>query len=164
MNKPQAINGPCTGEGQMELRVEVAELCGWVRQLFQQDFGYRWVKDGVWTNWSNREPSPIPDYCNDLNACHVFKQALTTLQQKAMFVHHLLCLLSYDRNIPFFDGEAATPEFMEMCLALASATAEQRCRAFVKTMEASPVPKAPESADVTRASIPKSSSSEGPNQ
>jgi hypothetical protein len=69
-------------------------------------------------------PKIIPDYCNDLNACHEFEKLLT-IDQCDQFDYFLFL----ENNKP----EHAWPEAAS--LYEFHATAEQRCRAFVATME-----------------------------
>lgn len=101
-----------------DLRVKVAELCGWERGPKKE------IKCGLWfpvmscwhkkcdkDNWQD-EP---PNFPHDLNACHEMEEALTSQQ-----------LYDYSESLWY---ECAG--FVEAV----RATARQRCEAFVKAME-----------------------------
>jgi hypothetical protein len=141
-------------KGQMELRVKVAELLGWT------DFGYRPVNLAfdAFVGWPpNAEEStghhlPVPDYPNDFNACHEFEEAMTEEQR----YNYTLTLLRLPRI-----GYGGT-EPMACCFPVLHATAEQRCLAFVKTMEAASVPNVPDSSSAS--SSPKSAAAVTPTK
>jgi hypothetical protein len=119
-----------------KLRIRVAELCG--LNPVQTPFTPRDAKPGHDGDWFTPEaavqmratyprganPKIIPDYCNDLNACHEFEKLLT-IDQCDQFDYFLFL----ENNKP----EHAWPEAAS--LYEFHATAEQRCRAFVATME-----------------------------
>lgn len=88
-----------------QLRVRVAELCGFVRS------NTVWQKDGM----CFRRPD-LPDYPRDLNAMHEAEGALTTDDELSRYTDELATECGTMREIAF-------------------ATAEQRARAFVKVME-----------------------------
>jgi hypothetical protein len=118
----------------MELRMKVAELCGW--KFLKQGVYVRAYPPGTSTDDgpcarflipSDRRNARIescnenaPDYCNDLNACHSFE---TQMQERdgSEFDRYVKALV----NIVNLEGG------YYIC-----ATAQQRCRAFVETMEA----------------------------
>lgn len=104
-----------------QLRIRVAELCGWTN-IKPNGLGSGlcpWVGnppfDCIWGDWAK-----LPDYPNDLNACHKFEETLTE-KQKEGYARRLSC--ECDPKRVGFDWWAVF------------ATAEQRCRAFVATME-----------------------------
>jgi len=124
----------------MELRVKVAELRGWEnigpdgRHMPQFIYGNR--KGTV-----VRER--IPDYCNDLNACAEFRKSLTRKQ------HGVYGNILWDMLHPKRDHVYAPYWF------LIDATAQDHCRAFVKTMEAPSVPEVTKSDEASGASTEK---------
>ncbi len=61
----------------------------------------------------------LPDYLNDLNACHEFEESLTSVQywQFIEWLRNLVCI----RRVPYVADRA-------------SATAAQRCEAFLRTV------------------------------
>lgn len=108
-----------------ELRVKVAELCGWkIIDGYLCHDGTRVVPSA-----GNRSltllvmgAANVPDYPNDLNA-----------------IEHEMPRLSQDQHLDFISHLAGVPWHaawtMEQIIKVAHATAEQRCRAFVATME-----------------------------
>jgi hypothetical protein len=96
-----------------EKRIKIAELCGWDCREAEVGFFYE----------PNGEIDPlgldqVPDYLNDLNACHEFEMTLTP--DGNLFGY--CCKLS-DIKVAE-DGDRYTVR----------ATAEQRCKAFVLVM------------------------------
>jgi len=93
-----------------EVRIIIAELRGWVavdravRGIYMED------KDGV--------EDIIPDYLNDLNACHEFEDGMTGAQQ-----------VIYGDWLGWIAQKTEKPLRWTW-----NATAAQRCRAFVLTM------------------------------
>lgn len=105
----------------MELRVKVAELCGWKPAAPGVTGELRWqFEPGGCFCYINA----LPDYPNDLNACHEF--------EKAMFGGHRG---AYFYNLGEILGQTVQPQGWYDAWILGTATAEQRCRAFVATME-----------------------------
>lgn len=109
-----------------ELRVKVAELCGW-RFVVHPTTGI----GGYWErgmqgregyergDWGSRELAiGLPDYPHDLNACAEFEKMLTA-EQRRKYVSRLLCEVS--EAVPYWG-----------CI---NATAPQRFRAFIAVME-----------------------------
>ena len=95
-----------------EKRIKVAELRGWCR------FSGKGTDrlGGQHISWGMpSDDCLIPDYLNDLNACHEFE---TRLSSKTDFTNRLIRIM-----------ETGQP------LDMVHATAEQRCKAFVLTME-----------------------------
>jgi hypothetical protein len=127
-----------TGQGQMDLaqlQIRVAELLGWkVYDSRSVGFVLESPTGNKWAQFSTAEiawgASCIPDYPFDLNACHEAERTLTEEQKWTQ----IKLIVSWEpSSLPILSRSEA--------LTLATATAEQRCRAFVKTMEASSVPK-----------------------
>jgi len=98
-------------------RIKIAEACGWVMRKNVSD----WLApDGmVYQNWGGF--TSCPDYLNDLNACHEFEKVLSTspeyMQQHA-FNNYAYLLIEMCKH---------------QCNAV-SATAAQRCEAFLRTI------------------------------
>jgi hypothetical protein len=101
-----------------EKRIKIARLHGYYKQIVDHGEGYTpysaWFKDGLGHHL--RHDSQLPNYLEDLNACHEFENANITHE------------LSERYNRILFDTctfEGWHPE---------RATAKQRCKAFVLTM------------------------------
>lgn len=108
-----------TAQGQMALRKKVAKLVGIRRDTWS----------GCWKLPSGYATQKLPDYCNDLNAIReVIDTKLFPDGSWKRFVDHL-------ERITNAIGQPEPTRTMLMI----HASAEQRCRAFVQTMEASPV-------------------------
>lgn len=117
-----AASGPRDGRGQMELRRKVAELCGW------KILGPRSVNGPQSQQWRMLPwDEVVPNFPNDLNACHAFEKGMTDDQR----VRYRIRLM--------FNSDGPKAVFRTVEAALCHATAEQRCRAYVKTMEATSV-------------------------
>jgi hypothetical protein len=110
-----------------DLRIKVAKLLGWTRIGPGYDcvngrqvdvlVGYTPKDD------PNDRVTVIPDYPNDLNACHEFEGTLTA-KQCAVYESALIYIWKRGKMHCPADG-------MQF-----HATARQRCEAFVETMEA----------------------------
>jgi hypothetical protein len=118
-----------------DLRIKVAELRGWRKTTYRAlEYSRGYIDAEVWTapdgsqhdlyeDDSTGDPSPFPDYPNDLNACHEFERALTAKQ-----------CVTYEDALTYIwkRGKMHCPaDGMQL-----HATARQRCEAFVETMEA----------------------------
>lgn len=112
-----------------QLRIRVAELCGWTHlRVFS---GYLWGYFGHNPNWSAGclgDTLNVPDYPNDLNACAKFEKGLSK-EQKEVYTCNLY------RVVVNSNGRRHFPISAWMAFWLLSATSEQRCRAFVATMD-----------------------------
>ena len=104
-----------------KLRVKLAELLGYEKQTRSDMFWHR----GLGKYFA---PFELPDYCNDLNACHEAEKTLTPDQ--GIVFRFLLARNSDGRDATFKTVEAA------MC----HATALQRTRALIATLEPQPQP------------------------
>lgn len=116
------------------MRVKIAEACGWTDICTQcTDSFERYVHP------ANRQftlrgnpPKPrttayrisIPDYCNDLNACHEMEKVLTS-RQRCLFEAEILQITTGKDRFDYDRGDL---------IAVITATAEQRCRAFIATL------------------------------
>lgn len=97
-------------------RIAIATACGWTAERVNNGF---WratnQKSGhaseMWLSERNVWSQGIPDYLNDLNACHEIEQVLNSEQSHEYYVQ-----LSMKVNRPFI------------------ATAPQRCEAFLRVM------------------------------
>jgi hypothetical protein len=111
-------------------RIKVAKLCGWTNIVTDRE----WERDGydftstalvgtpngcVWVGSASLEE--VPDYLHDLNACHKFEPTLSD-EQYEQYDNNLFCIFEM------------MPESVKY-LRITSATAAQRCEAFVMTME-----------------------------
>lgn len=113
-----------------EMRVKIAELCGWRKELYVDTFEggsarMRWKNPvGEWVGYTHRpaESNWLPDYLNDLNAMHEAEKTLTDeewrLYADRLWRHaggpQLGCVSCYTREY-------------------VSAKARQRAIAFLKT-------------------------------
>ena len=109
-----------------EKRIKVAELCGWEHWAWEPEKSrHVWGYNGatVFTKTKD-EMSVIPDYLNDLNAMY---EALSTMtyEQNREYCHILKV------NTLGQDGML----FWRNATDLVNATAAQRAKAFVLTME-----------------------------
>jgi len=100
-------------------RIAIATFCGWT------DFEWAVLLFGSYTKgdniWRGKE---VPNYPNDLNACQEMEKTLTDRQHKA-FRRHLFSDIESDHDAG--EGENDERYFV-------SATAAQRCEAFLKTL------------------------------
>lgn len=109
---------------QEEQRIAIAELRGWRRLKSSPVLRY----------WSHPDDDPegneenevftlemLPDYPNDLNACHEMENHLTE-QQKIGYYH----------NLSLWREDTGEPT--ENLYEVVHATAAQRCEAFLKTI------------------------------
>ena len=102
-------------------QIAIAKTCGWTAE--QDSNGY-WratnQKSGhaseLWLSERNVWSQGIPDYLNDLNACHEAEKVLTGYQQTVTYSDNLMKIVGYHT----FDS--------------AHATARQRCKAFLRTL------------------------------
>lgn len=95
-----------------ELRIRVAELCGWHP-----------TPEGYWTtNPAGQWAIELPDYPCDLNACHEFEEAISA---------HFLLFESHLKEICLRDWRGTGGDQPYCNSFPIHATAEQRCRAFV---------------------------------
>lgn len=114
-----------TDEQKQELRVKVAEFCGWRKQEYTDPGDDRYIPIRHITRWKKGDNiawkiNDFPDYPNDLNACHEAEKLLTDGQHK-QFREHLR------------DVVDASP--CREHRRVISATATERALAFVRTME-----------------------------
>lgn len=106
-----------------KLRARVAELLGW--KSWQEQSPY--MKEIMLTYYLSPEgekhASPWPDYCNDLNACASFEEKMKTTAR-----YRYVCKLAVISG-------TANLENLDEAWSTITATAEQRCQAFVAVME-----------------------------
>jgi len=105
-----------------EIRIKVAELDGWknVRhEATERDYDYGFK--GIDPEGDSEDNfADVPDYLNDLNACHEFEKGMdndTYLTYQAILAHRV-------ESMPH-DG---------LIRRLVSATARQRCKSYILTM------------------------------
>ena len=102
-------------------RIKIAEACGWTMPKYSKSFGdpddyiARIEPDGSWIE------GPLPDYLNDLNACHEMEDVLDDFQRIHFSTHimHLHNAKGGRGCSPFDYGHADAP---------------QRCEAFLRTL------------------------------
>ena len=107
-----------------ELRVKVAELLGWTEcatQSVDLNNGVSVQPMGL-ERTGDKYKQMLPDYPNDLNACHEMESSLNTTD-----LVELYCTLLFG----YIDQKSKYQGWLTI-----HATAKQRCLAFVKTMEA----------------------------
>ena len=113
---------------QTELRIAIAEACGWT----PGPFGY-YVKDPAGLTGPRDRLDEMPDYPNDLNAMHEAEKVLKAKGRNAWekygeklqdAVNYYV--VGYVCDYPYSLGSLAS---------IASATAAQRAEAFVATIE-----------------------------
>ena len=104
-----------------EQRIAIAEACGWARNGSSRNDKYPWVKP------VNGVAKSLPDYLNDLNACHEMEKVLDDGGLWNGYGYSL--------------WEVVCPQFEQMsglnaavALLLLHATAAQRAEAFLKTL------------------------------
>lgn len=104
-----------------ERRIAIAEACGWILCKTTDEFPgdlswHNYYGKTVWKHPKLGYASwkAVPDYPNDLNACHEFEKMLDE-QTYRLFIGHLVAILK--------PGEFAV-----------RATAPQRCEAFLRTI------------------------------
>jgi len=74
------------------VRVLVAELCGWTKLKYDNHytpaelFGWPYRK-GHWRESHPIELEQVPDYLNDLNACHEFEMGLSDKEEREYAEH-----------------------------------------------------------------------------
>ncbi len=89
-------------------RIAIAEACGWKQ-------GISW-----WMSPSGKSRADLPDYLNDLNACHEFEKMLNETE-----CERYEAFLNDPANIP--DGNTPPADYVF------HSTAAQRAEAFLKT-------------------------------
>jgi len=99
---------------EIDKRIKVAEFDGWQCCGNLPQHGPIGVSPGGSTNISTAKFEALPDYLNDLNACHKFENGMT----EANYLVYVMSVVSgHEEN-----GR------------IVSATAAQRCKAFVLMM------------------------------
>lgn len=105
-----------------ELRIKVAELCGWKRrEVFESSFAdpSKLISRGrKWHNPINDLPQRLPDYPTDLNAMHEAEKVFVTHGRPHRLKYRYA--LEDIAGVDWWD--------------LFHATAHQRAEAFVKTL------------------------------
>jgi len=101
----------------VEKRIKVAEFDGWT-DLNSESMGDLSALSKV---TDSAERVLVPDYLNDLNACHEMEKGMTEEQLKTF---HSNLSIEGHCDYRFYDSD------------ICHATARQRCKAFVLTMTA----------------------------
>jgi hypothetical protein len=104
-------------------RIAIAEACGWkIRRTANGEICQTWQgwrtqdENKIRLAWRILQSQPVPDYLNDLNACHEMEKVLTDDK----FSHYGWTMLQSEPNIE--------------CRRYLSATAAQRCEAFLRAL------------------------------
>lgn len=149
----------------LRLRLQVAELLGWSNLK-----NFSILNGDRITGLRGRAPdcagnyrSTVPDWPTDLNACHKFELTLEDDPGRdAKYWETLYRLLDDDDEGNPIDG----PPNGHWCdlKKVGHASAEQRCTAFVKTMEATSVPSASPALNASRVSSLSPASSQGSSE
>lgn len=105
-------------------RIKIAEACGWREEHREQ---MRYLR-GQWTS-PEGDYKPIPDYFNDLNACHEMEKVLTRGQWYD-YGWRLSEMIHGNDEDRFNDMDNLGYRFGE----IAHATAAQRAEAFGLTL------------------------------
>lgn len=108
---------------QEKQRIAIARACGWT---VEQDSNGYWRSVSqhhgknvtLWLSERNVWSQGIPDYLNDLNACHEMEQALT-----------------HEQRIDYMEWLGlSSDEHWYKVWAYVHATAPERCTAFIRTL------------------------------
>lgn len=136
-----------------EMRIAIAEACGVANRWFIMKRGryYRpnacgytsdikeaWIVTEEEANkhvYPHDEPvtkhrAPLPDYPNDLNACHEMEKVLTQEQQES-FVHNLVGLICNPVEVEYGPLNLTQADILWM---VAHATGPQRAEALLRTL------------------------------
>ena len=102
-------------------RIEIALACDWTDVRYESNYfiGRSTPKSTLRGNNHKGNRREIPDYLNDLNACHEFEEKLIALGPPA--------LDTYEIFLSAICARAGNRIFR--------ATAAQRCEAFLKTLD-----------------------------
>lgn len=113
-------------------RIAIAEACGW-SNIHQAENGTELIG---WWSGEPRLTLTVPSYLSDLNAMHeAEKTKLTTKTLLAKFAYELDALVSLQdkRGCIMYDVGGERVDFAHVAR-IASATAEQRAEAFLRTL------------------------------
>ena len=120
--KPE--NTPMTDQ---EINVKIAEACGWTDPVFIDDEGFQphWKAVRPNPDWNGNPVLMVPpDYCNDLNDMHELEMSLKS--NGGIYRDHLYDIVDSDLQ--------ANKNYPNPTWAV-HATARQRAKAFLKTLE-----------------------------
>jgi hypothetical protein len=99
-----------------QINIAIAEACGWHCNQF-----------GLWgIDFADGVSGSPPNYCNDLNACHELEKMLDD-KQLARYAQQIIGSARRKMNIPDHESHYPIPFII-------SATARQRCEAYLKTI------------------------------
>lgn len=105
-----------------EIRIKVAEAMGWT--VVEDDYGVCGTIDGI--HWHS--PAGFPNYTLDLNACTQFEDELKKIGVFSSYLSNLALVCGFNAQ-----GDEAWFKLHAGLEAVCSATARQRCLAFVQT-------------------------------
>lgn len=110
-----------------EIRIAVAEACGWqcvhAETFSDGNGGFTYDVRGMPPKHNLRRE--IPDYCNDLNACHAAENLLLSESLKQGLYTEMLCELA-----GVYEGDDTPLHLRAVCFAPAA----RRAEAIVKTL------------------------------
>lgn len=107
---------------QEQKRIKIAEACGW-KDCHRSE---HWMKTiGTLDEVDGDNYKELPDYFNDLNACHEMEKVLTRFQLLNYYNTFLFTIVCGHKE------SHCALDFAKVC----SSTAEQRAEAFGKTLD-----------------------------
>lgn len=104
------------------IRIKIAEACGWKRSHTRVGEAQRIQKEWYYI-------CDLPDYPNDLNACHSFEKVIEQKGLTQSYMAGLAHLLGYSVH-----HSEQWNEIWASLWGCVHATAAQRCEAFLKTL------------------------------
>ena len=105
-----------------QINIKIAELCGW-RKDSQNGFQPTWKN----TDGTRYAESLLPNYAADLNACHEFEVKLKKFGVFSSYLSHLAIVCGFNAQ-----GDEAWFKLHAGVEAVCSATASQKCEAFLR--------------------------------
>lgn len=115
-------------------RIAIAEACGWTR--IDPKSGLDWEPRGLPPNQTHGALKDLPDYTEDLNACHEMEKVLTEERRNGY------ALRLYDLTNGFKPDHYEEDPYNPICFEasmigvglMVSANAAQRAEAFLRTI------------------------------
>lgn len=119
-----------------EMRIAIAEACGWTQQTCANDTRIEWwFPPGCNRDYVRAQEYP-PDYPNDLNACHEMEKVILTgndwrvrLERYSNQLMTTMHATDFGRIDVAFKRDAVGRRYFTV-----HATARQRCEAFLRTI------------------------------
>lgn len=112
-----------------EIRVAIAEKLNWVRKESPRGVWYWYEQGGKFFPAGAKPAYKLPDFPNDLNACHEFEKSLTAVQWN-LYTHFIEVVTRGD-IVSWLPGwmDINPSRLIDACLV--HSTARQRCEAFL---------------------------------